>query len=253
VTAVDARWRRQRYEIKYLVRHDAVASIQARIGQYMTPDEHMNGDDGGYFNHSVYFDNPRLRFYLEKHEGMLERSKPRLRAYRPSASAPPIACFLELKNRADRLISKDRTPISRAFATSILAAPSPVSGDAFVSDPVLSKFYMLSKRFALRPQAAVLYRRRAYVSTLFPNLRITLDSGLQASWSASLDSAPSAFRYALPPNLMVLEIKYDRVVPKAVLRDIEALGLRQATFSKYAVCVEANAEARFNRLRTYLD
>ncbi len=252
MTAVDAGWTRQRYEIKYLVRHDALAGIQARIGQYMIPDAHMNGNDGGYFNHSVYFDNPRLRFYLEKHEGMLARTKPRLRAYRPSASAPPLAYFLELKNRSDRLVSKDRTQVSRAFAATILAAPSPESGDAFMRDPVLSKFYMLSKRFALRPQAAVLYRRRAYVSALFPNLRITLDSGLQASWSASLDSAPSAFRYALPPNLMVLEIKYDRVVPKAVLRDIEALGLRQATFSKYAACVEANAEAKHNRLRAYL-
>ena len=253
MTAVNAGWRRQRYEIKYLVRHDALAAIRARMLQYMVPDAHMTGSDDGYFNHSVYFDNPRLRFYLEKHEGMLERSKPRLRAYRPSASAPPVAYFLELKNRADRLVSKDRTPVSRAFAAEILAAPSPESGDAFASDPVLSKFYMLSKRFALRPQAAVLYRRRAYVSTLFPNLRITLDSGLQASWSASLDSAPSAFRYALPPNLIVLEIKYDRVLPRPVLRDIEALGLRQATFSKYAVCVEANAEAKFNRLRAYLD
>ena len=82
---------------------------------------------------------------------MLERSKPRFRAYRPSASAPPVAYFLELKNRADRLVSKDRTPVSRAFAAEILAAPSPESGDAFASDPVLSKFYMLSEAVRASP------------------------------------------------------------------------------------------------------
>ena len=81
MTAVNAGWRRQRYEIKYLVRHDALAAIRARMLQYMVPDAHMTGSDDGYFNHSVYFDNPRLRFYLEKHKLDTCLGKPRRRSF----------------------------------------------------------------------------------------------------------------------------------------------------------------------------
>ncbi len=101
------------------------------------------------------------------------------------------------------------------------------------------------------PHITVLYRRKAYYSDLYPGLRITFDSLLQTSWSTETDSPPSAFRFALPANQMLLEIKYNDFMPKIVLREIRSHGLQQATFSKYAVCLESNFQAKSNILRNY--
>jgi hypothetical protein len=219
----------------------------------MKLDPNTSPGNDGYFNHSIYFDSPRIRFYLEKHEGLLERTKPRLRAYRDGPNQPPRAYFLELKNRHDRLVHKERVEVSKELADRLLRPSTLAFGAEIGRSEILSKFYYLSKRFALQPQVGVLYNRRAYVSDLYPNLRVTFDTRLQSSRTATLDGPPSAFRYALPLDRLVLEIKYDKAIPSIVLRDIEAFGLQQVTFSKFATCMESNATARSNVLRSYFD
>ena len=250
--AVDG-WLKQRYEIKYVLAHETLPRLLARLSQYMRPDPNTSRGNNGYFNHSIYFDSPRLRFYLEKNEGLLERTKPRLRAYRDGPNRPPSAYFLELKNRHDRLVYKERVEVSRELALRLLRPSALEFGAEIGRSETLCKFYYLSKRFALQPQVAVLYNRLAYVSDLYPNLRITLDTRLQSSQTATLDGPPSGFRYALPLNRMILEIKYDKAIPRIILREIEAFGLQQVTFSKFATCMEINAPGQFNVLRSYFD
>ena len=246
-------WLRQRYEIKYLLRHRDLAALRQRLTQYMKLDHHGRSGDGTYFNHSIYFDNPRYHMYREKHEGLLERTKPRLRTYRAGPNAPASTIFLEMKNRHDRIVHKDRVSVSRQLAERLLR-PSSLDYDHEVAgSETLSKFYYLVQRFGLEPQVAVLYNREAYLSDLYPNLRITFDTRLQCSRVASLDSPPSAFRYVLPPNRLVLEIKYNEAIPKIVLRDIEAFGLQQATYSKFASSMECNADAGGNIFRSYFN
>lgn len=246
-------WRRQRYEIKYVVDHRLKAELEARLGHYMRPDPNVAADADGYVNHSIYFDSPRYRFYLEKHEGLRERIKPRLRAYRPGPGQPPRACFLELKGRRDRIVWKERVPVSRELAERLLRPGSLAFTGEIADQPVLAKFYYLVQRFALQPCVTVLYHRRALIGEPFANLRVTLDTRLQASWATSLESPPSAFRYALAPNRFVCEVKYDRLAPRVILDAVRALGLRQATFSKFAVALESAHAARRSTFRSYLD
>lgn len=242
----------QRYEIKYLLEHNAVPALRSRLLQYMKPDPHMAGGDG-YFNHSIYFDNHHFHFYLEKHEGFLSRIKPRLRAYRLSPTSQPTAYFLEFKNRADRTVFKERTRVSRELARRLLKPSSLEFTSEIECSAVLSKFYYMEKRHGLLPQVAVLYRRSAFYSELYPGLRITFDTRLQSSWSTATDSPPPAFRYALPPNQLLLEIKFNDKIPNIVLRDIKAFELQQVTFSKYAICLECATQAGSNNLKNYFD
>ena len=251
--AAEQGWLKQRYEIKYLLRHRDLAALRQRITQYMMPDRHGRGGGGSYFNHSIYFDNPHYHMYREKHEGLLERTKPRLRAYRAGPNSPASTLFLEMKNRHDRIIHKDRVAVSRPLAERLLRPSSLDYAGEVAGSETLSKFYYLARRFGLEPQVAVLYNREAYLSELYPNLRITFDTRLQGSRAISLESSPRAFRYVLAPNRCVLEIKYNGAIPKIVLRDIEAFGLQQATYSKFASSMECNAEAGGNVLRNYFD
>jgi hypothetical protein len=242
---------RQRFEIKYLIHRKTLERLHQRLSQYMEPDPHAADGMGGYFNHSVYLDSPRQRFYLEKHEGFLRRIKPRIRAYRPTPTGQPTAYFLELKGRRDKVVTKERVKVSEALARRLLQPGFFDSGNEAEASPVLSKFHYLVRRYGLEPRVTVLYHRRAFFSTIFPNLRITYDTRLQSSWTTVLDSPPSAFRCTLPQNQLVLEIKYTNKIPRIILREIAAFELQQATFSKYAKSVEANSAAQSNVLRNY--
>lgn len=244
-------WETRRYEIKYLIRQSQHHDLRERFLKYMEADPHANPNTNGYFNHSIYFDSNHFQFYLEKHEGMQHRIKPRLRAYRLAMDAPPSSLYLELKSRTDRVVFKEREKITAAVADELMDIGPLEYSPIFQESQSLSKFYYLYKRFGLRPSVAVIYHREALKSSIYPGLRITFDTRLQSSRNLDLNAGPSAFRYSLPPALSILEVKFNRKVPSIVLEDIRKFSLTQSTFSKFAVCVQANSEARTNYLRSY--
>jgi len=246
---------KRRYEIKYLVDHHKAIEFEKRIAEYMYPDPNMSEDEGrrGYYNHSIYFDNPRNRFYLEKHEGNLERIKPRIRGYRPHIGVPPSSFFLELKNRADRVVHKERSAINFDLVRKCLRQGVLDYSIFDSNDLVQNKFYYLWKRFNLTPVVAVNYHRRAFFSNRYPGLRITFDSDLQASRNFSFENKRVAYRYVLSPQQQVIEIKYNKFIPRALLLDIQKFEIQQSTYSKFAAAVETNSAAKFNLKRCYLD
>ncbi len=226
-----------RFEIKYLVEARRFDEILAAFQGLLIPDP-AGVENHGYYNYSIYFDSPRYRFYGEKHEGMQSRVKPRLRLYRSAIDATPSGYFLELKKRFDRIIRKERSKVTRAEAERLLTK-GPISIDAKTdSPPALNEFIYARNRFCLLPCVTVLYHRAAFYSRIYPNLRMTFDRGLRCSLLTGLDNPLSAFSYALPPQQMVLELKYSERVPRLVLQRCRELELQQATFSKFAVCLE---------------
>lgn len=244
-------WSTRRYEIKYLVSLAQVPEIRERFLEYMHPDPNADPELNGYFNHSIYFDNPRMRYYLEKHEGMQERVKPRLRAYRPHADAEPSVYFMELKGRTDRVVFKQRERVSPELAKKLLEPNQLEFTDEIAASEALKRFYFIIRKFGVIPQVAVLYHRQPLQSSMYPGLRVTFDTRLQSSRSLSLNAPPSAFRYALPANTCVLEIKFNKKIPGIVLDDIRHFAIPQVTFSKFAVSLEANTDARGLRYRVY--
>ena len=219
--------------------------------RYMRRDLNADQNSRGYFNHSIYYDSLRLRNYLEKHEGMLSRVKPRLRVYRPTPDAKPTAYFMELKNRSDRVVSKQRTKIGPELADSLLRPQSLEYSDGIASSDVLNRFYYMVKRYGMTPQVAVLYHREPLQSDYYPGLRITIDSRLQCAMELSLDAPPAAFRYALPPNTCILELKFNQKLPRLVAEDVGHFALTQVTFSKFAQGIEVNSTARDHIHRAY--
>ena len=225
-----------RYEIKYLVEARRAAEVEAKLGAYLTHDG--NGAGVGYYNHSIYFDSPDYRFYSEKHEGELVRIKPRIRAYRPAPDAPPTGLFLELKGRYDRIIDKRRAPIDIALAERLLDEPLVELDRGDLAHSVMAEFQYLAQRFRLAPSVTVLYHRTAYFGAFYPNVRITFDRMIQCSLATSLDAPSEDFAYAIPPNWLVIELKYNDKIPGILLGQFNSLNLQQWTFSKYAVSLE---------------
>ena len=111
----------------------------------MEPD--ANGAaQGGYFNHSIYFDSPHYRHYTEKHEGHLARVKPRLRFYRSALKAPASSAFLELKGRYDKIVAKQRMAVTPETARALLYSANPAAALNGSRHTVAGEFTYLAER-----------------------------------------------------------------------------------------------------------
>ena len=164
-----------RYELKYIIQTKNMSKLLDSFGQILTPDKN-NKNNLGYYNHSIYFDTHKLRFYRDKQEGLLQRLKPRIRLYRGVNDFDIKSLFLEFKQKSDRTVFKNRVEIDAQTATELLLGCEQSYIDTVESkNETKELFHQLSKKYFLRPKVAVNYKRFAYFSELYPKLRVTVD------------------------------------------------------------------------------
>ena len=230
-----------RYEIKYLVPAQMVSNIKEHLSDLIQEDKHHSPLNNGYYNHSVYFDDAEFSHYREKHEGQNVRVKVRLRAHKNTLDGQPTRLFLELKHRLNGIGKKERLILSPEQAEAVLLGctiPGLSPDDAEIKgEGVPSAFYFLSKTTLFRPIVSILYHRSAYHAPLYPNVRLTIDTGVRASSLVSFDCPLSSFQPSIDPRSCVVELKYSKSAPRIFFRRLNELGLRQVTLSKYATGV----------------
>lgn len=238
----------RRQEIKYLVDAERLAAFASHVSRLLVAD--VYGGTDGYFNHSIYFDSPDLAFYTEKQEGLRQRVKPRLRAYRTKVDGPPVGLFLELKYRDGPYVAKRRSVVSDALAQQLLDGDMTTALGAINDEDapgVLSTFSYLARRHHLRPAIAVFYHRTAFSCPHHPSLRVTYDRRLQWSLQWALDNGPAAFEPIIAPSMSLIEIKYNGTPPGWLLDTMAILDLQPMSFSKYTEALEA-AQPSFRHL-----
>lgn len=226
-----------RYEVKYIVRIHRLDEIREALSGFFEPDSHV-GQSGGYYNYSIYYDSPHYDFYTEKREGNLVRIKPRIRLYRSEPEAPATNFYLELKGRYDRIVLKRRDRINREIAQAILSSSPAALTDRDLESSVLGEFLYLQNKFNLSPCVTIRYRREPMNAVFYSNVRITFDTMIQSSLVTSLDNPEESFCEALPANWFMLELKYNDVLPRLLIRRLNALGLQQQSVSKFAIGLE---------------
>lgn len=230
-----------RYEVKYLVPAAKMPQVRRVLGELLVADTN-SGSQGGYYNHSIYFDSPDLRYYTEKNEGDLVRTKPRLRFYRSAITSAPAAICLELKGRYDRIVTKKRCFVDAVTAESLLNDADPAAALAENDDDVSKEFHYLAHRYNLQPCVTVLYRREAFFSNIYKSVRVTYDSGLLCSLSTRSLNPVDSYLDTLPTGEVVVEVKYNDQIPKILLTRLQSLGIQQRTFSKFAISLERSYE-----------
>ena len=169
--------------------------------------------------------------------------KPRIRLYRNVTDFEVNSLFLEFKQKNDRSVFKNRVEIDTQTAMELLAGrDQPYVEMVESKNKTKELFYQLSKKYLLRPKVAVNYKRFAYVSQLYPKLRVTVDQSLEASLDISLDAKKSSFVNILSPRYTLIEFKYDSQLPKFLSSIIRAHELKNVTFSKYSNAMEVAYE-----------
>ena len=227
-----------RFELKYRISETVAHEIRRVARFHLDPDEHSR--DGEYVVNSLYYDTPDDRDGQETDEGVILRSKVRLRCYHAEPAAP---FFLELKQRFGSSISKMRAALDPVDAERMAnGRPPVVAYRQRAGDPALDAIREVIDRRAMEPRVWVKYARRAWTSPWADGVRMTLDRALETQAPAP-DSMirPSREGWSFPEldDRLVLELKFFGSAPGWMQQLAREFELDRTSCSKYGLCLLA--------------
>jgi len=200
-----------------------------------------------YTVRSIYYETQRFDFYWEKMEGLKMRKKFRIRGYNEGGEKETV--FLEIKHKNDGKILKTRAPMPFDVANSLMEdgnidrwLPREEYSDTIRRDATSFLYYF--HQFQLAPIVGVVYERLAYEAEMDNkdnNLRVTMDQNLRSIPYPKLHQLYEDFEVvpALPGHF-ILEVKYNKILPRWMARILHKLKIRRQAASKYCHCIDAH-------------
>lgn len=229
---------RFRFERKYLVPTEQLASLRERMLPFLLPDHFASSNDKGvceYTVRSIYYDTPAFDNLVHKVEGHKDRWKLRIRGY---GKNPDNKVFMEVKKKIGDKITKSRfftdfTGLPSKMRTGELFRNLEFEGDSIATP---SSFHFHFVRDGYRPVSLVVYDREAYFGKFDSDVRITFDKYIRVRLFPSLeDLFDDTGLTAVWKGYFILEVKYgDKGMPTWVKSIIQEYQLRHEALSKYA-------------------
>ena len=229
-----------RFEFKYVLDRALREQVEAELRHFVELDPYVASQpDHRYFVRSLYFDDQALSAFHAKMDGMLTRSKFRVRTYGRTVG-DPAPWFLEIKGRHNNLVFKHRTPVvgdfdRRVGGEELVRVLLERAAPGAVRDQFEFEFY----RRRIQPIVLVDYLRRPYVSRFDPEFRLTFDSELSAAATDALFPASAARARPMLRGFTVMEVKFRRHVPAWFHRILQAFELRRQSISKICTGMQA--------------
>lgn len=224
------RIRNLRHELKYYIDEGEYLTLRERLMYCCALDANASPDTRQYHIRSLYFDDIDNSALWEKQFGVRDRHKYRIRIYNLSDGV----INLERKTKVGQYIAKESVKLTRGQCDALLA------GDfSFLIPsryPLLEEMYAQMRTRLLRPVVIVDYFRETYV---YPagNVRITFDRELHSgNFSRDLFTPHPASTPILPPGQLILEIKYNAVLPPHVRAMLQLDRSLRSAISKYTLC-----------------
>ncbi len=233
-----------RFEFKYIVKSHIAEKFLENLKGNMIADPHS--DKGGYHVNSIYLDTPDLYCYYSKIDGEKLRYKFRVRWYGEileESSLDKNTLFVEIKNRNNDEIFKNRVKLPGKHLISIAENGYPLKNLCeLVKDKELYQANIIQNIANSNnwlPMCVTSYYRRAYLWPYDMDVRVTIDNNLRAqSVRNILQVCKENGFQVLPPDLCVLEIKFNWAMPLWLLETCVETGLEMRRYSKYASCME---------------
>ncbi len=240
----------QRMELKYIVSENVALGVRSFIRSFLEIDEFGTGHpDFSYPVHSLYLDSDDLALYWQTINGNPDRLKLRLRFYEDAEEAP---VYLEIKQRRNAAILKQRAGVHRAAIPKILAGQLADSSDLVSRDSreldAVQRFSTLMINHRCKPKAHIAFLREAWVHRRDNSIRVTMDRRIhcEPETAARFDT-----RMMAPESVfgreVVLELKFTDRFPAWFGELVRVFSLRQNSAAKYADGVVLIGEERFNR------
>ena len=219
--------RHGRFEIKYVVTTEQGKRIRERLFHFMHIDPFAR-DLGYYVNRSLYFDTPDLKEYIEYIDGEKRRRKVRLRRYLLDNDT----VNLELKQKLNKIIWKDKVSLDIQAATNILTTPTEWVDHG---NKTIESIARQIARYSYDPKITIVYQRIPFLDLINGKTRITFDYNIRCGDPEMFyrEVSPNDMR-VLPPGYEVLELKFTRTCPNWCRKIIDDFSLSPSTYSKYA-------------------
>ncbi len=194
----------------------------------MQKDSHLASDS--YNIRSLYFDDCEHNCYYENENGTDPREKFRIRIY----DSDPSFIRLELKRKERGMTEKLQCVLSEEQYERIVKG-KPLDGFDSLP-PLLKKFELQRMTRLLRPDVIVDYDRVPYVYPI-GNVRITFDMNVASSNDFhSFLSRDMAKRPILQSDMLILEVKYDDLLPTYIENIVRTVTAHKTSFSKFYLC-----------------
>lgn len=227
----------QRFEFKYQLPLSTVEGMIPEFLKYMEVDAYAkNLPDNSYLVASLYYDSAGLDCYYQKVAGLKTRKKLRIRFYDFNLQ-PETLVFLEIKRKYDMVVVKDRLVLSYQQCCDLLRENKKI--DLAINEDqkvTLNEFLWLKNYNGMMPQGIVVYKRKPLISKVDPNFRVTIDYDLQTYPAEWLDTKGES--KLVNPDLAVLEVKFNNILPFWFHQIIQKYNLEQQPFSKYCNSLE---------------
>lgn len=227
-----------RHELKFLCSVGQKAMLRPRLMGLMKPDTHA-GPSGQYRVRSLYFDSGHSG-YLANENGDEPREKYRIRIYNGSSDQ----IRLERKEKRRGLTRKVSCALSREQCLCLMNGEAPPLNAQ--APWLLKNLCALIAAGGMAPTVIVEYDRTPYVYPL-GNVRVTFDENICASdrVSAFLESELPR-RPILPAGRLVMEVKYDELLPDYIHQILQMENLHRTAFSKFYLCARYNLNGGTN-------
>lgn len=213
----------KRRELKYLMDEAQTKALVEALY------EHMERDSYGHSSiRNIYFDTENFLLARRSIEKPVYKEKLRFRCYGRPGSDGEI--FVELKKKYDSVVYKRRLnmPLDKAMEWFTTGT------DSYPHTQIGEEIDFLRRRYLeIRPAMLLTYERDAYCAKDGGDLRITIDSEIEARMDdIRLDSEPGGKRI-LPDGFVLMEIKTMYGYPKWLLEVLDGNSLYKTSFSKY--------------------
>lgn len=222
--------RKYRNEIKFIISKTMAEVLKQRLSLIMSVDTNSYNSDNSYLIRSLYFDNENSDAYYEKMDGVEYRKKYRIRIY----NFDDTFIRLECKYKHNNMTSKDQILIDKELCSKIV--------DGKIDDIDLTKNNLL-RQFALdyrfnrlEPSIIVDYNRVAFTYHV-SEVRITFDSQIKSGmYNYNLFDKNATTYSVIDDNQMVLEVKFNEILPESIAIILQTVPTFRQAFSKFAAC-----------------
>ena len=212
-----------------MINKDSAEILKKKLSLLMELDTNSSELDKSYLIRSLYFDDTYSNAYYEKIDGVEYRKKYRIRLYNGDTSFIRLECKYKHENKT----SKDQMLIDKSICDKIISGN--VENIESYNDDLLSKFLIEYKLKNLRPSIIVDYKRLAYTYHV-SDVRVTFDSNISSGrYDYNLYDDINTYK-VIDDNEVVLEVKYNEVLPEQIAIVLSTVPMIRQAFSKFAIC-----------------
>lgn len=222
--------RKYRNEIKFIISKTMAEVLKQRLSLIMSVDTNSYNSDNSYLIRSLYFDNENSDAYYEKMDGVEYRKKYRIRIY----NFDDKFIRLECKYKHNNMTSKDQILIDKELCSKIVDGK--IDEIDLTKDNLLRQFALDYRLNRLNPSIIVDYNRVAFTYHV-SEVRITFDSQIKSGlYNYNLFDKNATTYSVIDDNQMVLEVKFNEILPESIALILQTVPTFRQAFSKFATC-----------------